>query len=54
MRHIAAITAPVTPAAPNVCPVHPLVELQGVEGPNTEWTAVSSMLSFALVAVPCR
>lgn len=54
MRQSNAITASVIPAAPSVCPVHPLVELQGVAVPKTEFTARSSTRSLVGVAVPCR
>ena len=42
------------PAAPNRCPVEPLVELTGVPAPNSANTAQSSLVSLAGVAVPCR
>src|SRR5262249_28676119 len=40
------------PAAPSVCPVIPLVELQGVVEPNRVCTTFPSIRSFCKVPVP--
>ncbi len=52
--HSRLMIASVMPAAPRVCPVQPLVELQGTVWPKTLATALSSALSFVREAVPCR
>ena len=53
---LAINTASIPPAAPNPCPVAPLVEETKSSlalSPNTVFIAIVSFLSFAGVDVPC-